>query len=94
MEGVVPVNVRRERNEMLGILSEKKRRHFYEQHLGQNRPVLFEVHKDKNLMAGFTDNYIKIEAPLQVELLNQVLNVDLQKINREGIVEIGLDVLV
>jgi len=94
MEGVVPVNVRRERNEMLGILSEKKRRHFYEQHLGQNRPVLFEVHKDKKLMAGFTDNYIKIEAPLQVELLNKVLNVDLQKINRESIVEIGLDVLV
>jgi len=74
-------------------LSEKKRRHFYEQHLGQTRPVLFEAHKDKNLMSGFTDNYIKIETPLQIELLNRVLPVDLQKINREGIVEIGLGVL-
>jgi threonylcarbamoyladenosine tRNA methylthiotransferase MtaB len=92
MEGVVPVNVRRERNEMLGILSEKKRRHFYEQHLGQTRPVLFEVHKDKTLMAGFTDNYIKIETPLQPDCLNQILTVDLQKINREGIVEIGIGI--
>jgi threonylcarbamoyladenosine tRNA methylthiotransferase MtaB len=90
---VVPVNVRRERNEMLGILSEKKRRHFYEQHLGQARPVLFEVHKNKNLMAGFTDNYIKVETPLQAECLNQILMVDLQKINREGIVEIRLGIL-
>jgi threonylcarbamoyladenosine tRNA methylthiotransferase MtaB len=94
MEAVVPLQVRRERNEMLAILSEKKRHHFYEQHLGQSRPVLFEVHKDKNLMTGFTDNYIKIEAPLYAECLNEVLLVDLQKINREGVVEIGLDVFV
>ena len=35
---IVPVNVRRERSQMLRILSEKKRRHFYEQHLGSARP--------------------------------------------------------
>ena len=30
MDGVVPVEERRRRNDMLSILSEKKKRHFYE----------------------------------------------------------------
>ncbi|MEL7378455.1 MAG: radical SAM protein, partial [Bacteroidota bacterium] len=35
MDGVVPLQERRKRNDMLSILSEKKRRYFYNQHLGQ-----------------------------------------------------------
>jgi threonylcarbamoyladenosine tRNA methylthiotransferase MtaB len=61
MENPVPMRVRKDRNEMLRILSEKKKRAFYSQFLGQTRPVLFENHKDKRFLTGFTDNYIKIE---------------------------------
>ena len=57
----VPMHKRRERNEILRILSEKKRRAFYQQFLGQTREVLFEKHKDSAFLTGFTDNYIKIE---------------------------------
>ncbi len=63
MEHVVPMQKRRERNEMLRILSEKKRRAFYQQFLGQTRDVLFEKHKNSAFLTGFTDNYIKIELP-------------------------------
>ncbi|MEM1324007.1 MAG: tRNA (N(6)-L-threonylcarbamoyladenosine(37)-C(2))-methylthiotransferase MtaB [Bacteroidota bacterium] len=87
MEGVVSVGERRRRNEMLRILSEKKKRHFYNQFVGQRRPVLFEVHKDKALMSGFTDNYIKVELPLVSDQINQVAEVALERINDNGSVE-------
>ncbi|MBK7406688.1 MAG: tRNA (N(6)-L-threonylcarbamoyladenosine(37)-C(2))-methylthiotransferase MtaB [Saprospirales bacterium] len=72
MEGIVPMEERRRRNEMLTILSEKKRRAFYEAHLGQIRPVLFENHSDPTRLSGFTDNYIKIEYPNDQGLLNSI----------------------
>ncbi len=84
MDSPVPMEVRRRRNQMLTILSEKKRRYFYEQHLGQTRPVLFEQHPDATLMSGFTDNYIKIEAPFDEALLNQVVAVPLLELNADG----------
>ncbi len=89
MEEVVPVHIRRERNEMLRILSEKKKRFFYEQFIGQERTVLFEKHKDKNLMSGFTDNYLKIELPYNPELINELGKVELAAINEGGNFEIG-----
>ena len=90
MEGVVDMEERRRRNQMLGILSEKKRRHFYAQHLGQSREVLFERSKEKGKMSGFTDNYIRIEAPLQKELLNCLAPANLRRINEKGQVEVEL----
>ena len=80
MEGAVPMNIRRERNEMLRILSEKKRRHFYEQHEGTSRPVLFEAKNQDGKMFGFTDNYIKVVVDYEERLVNQIAMVDLQKV--------------
>lgn len=89
MEGTVDMEVRRHRNKMLTILSEKKRRHFYEQHLDETRPVLFEHSKADGLMSGFTDNYIRIEAPFEEERINTLAPVVLKTINEEGLVTIG-----
>ncbi|MEL7121491.1 MAG: tRNA (N(6)-L-threonylcarbamoyladenosine(37)-C(2))-methylthiotransferase MtaB, partial [Bacteroidota bacterium] len=49
MEGIVNMGERKRRNKMLTILSDKKKRHFYSQHLGETRKVLFEVHRDDNM---------------------------------------------
>lgn len=89
MEGTVPMNVRRERNEMLRILSEKKKRYFYEQHLGTSRKVLFENSKDEAQITGFTDNYIKIAMPKPEDteggvLVNTIETVELVGIDSEG----------
>lgn len=92
MPDVVPMAERRRRNEMLTILSEKKRRYFYAQHLGQQRPVLFEHSKTPGFVGGFTDNYIKIEAPLGEEWINHISPVALQRIHPEGYMEIDLTV--
>ena len=90
MAEVVPIHVRRERNEMLRILSEKKKRHFYQQYLNQQRKVLFEVSKDKDLMSGFTDNYIKVELPYQPEMINEIGLVQLLDIKGNGTVSATL----
>ncbi len=84
MKEVVPVSVRRKRNEILRILSEKKKRQFYEQFIGQKRKVLFEVHKDKALMGGFTDNYLKVELPREASKINELGLVQLIGINEQG----------
>lgn len=73
MEGVVPMNIRHERNKILRNLSYKKMQYFTEQHSGQKRKVLFE-HAEKNgMMDGYTDNYIKISTPFREELTNEIV---------------------
>lgn len=82
LEEPVPMHTRRERNEMLKILSDKKKRHFYGQHIGSNRPVLFEHHKNEDYLTGFTDNYVKVLVPQSDEL---ILPVDLKEVNTDGL---------
>ena len=84
MGEVVSIEERRRRNEMLRILSEKKKRFFYAQYENTSRKVLFEQDTDKSLMSGFTDNYIKIETVYDPLLINEIQTVLLQKVNPEG----------
>jgi threonylcarbamoyladenosine tRNA methylthiotransferase MtaB len=88
MKDIVSIEERRRRNEMLTILSEKKRRYFYEQHLNTSRPVLFEKQNDGLGMHGFTDNYIKITAPYDPLLINDIETVSLSHINPECEMEV------
>jgi threonylcarbamoyladenosine tRNA methylthiotransferase MtaB len=80
MEEVVPMEKRRERNEMLRILSEKKQRAFYEQHLSQTGLALMEAKNIEGQMCGFTENYIKIAIPYHEPYINQLLKVKLEQI--------------
>ena len=80
MPAVVEMGERRRRNEMLRILSQKKQRFFYEQFVGQERPVLFEQHKDKTKLSGFTDNYVKIEMPFEAGKINTIAKVQLNNL--------------
>lgn len=81
---VVPVGIRKQRNKMLRILSEKKQRAFYEKHLGSTRTVLFESENKNGSIQGFTDNYIKVALPYSEELINQLLDCSLLKFNESG----------
>lgn len=84
MPDVVPVEERRRRNQALRGLSEMKRRAFYQQHLGTTRPVLFEQHKNPELISGFTDNYIKIEMPATGGAVNTIAPVLLENLSTDG----------
>ncbi len=78
MTQAVPMEIRRERNEMLRILSQKKRLSFTDPFLGSVRKVLFENSKENDRMHGFTDNYIKVSLPKDENLINQIAEVHLQ----------------
>ena len=84
MKPVVPKEERKERNKMLRILSEKKKRAFYAQHAGTTRKVLFEAENDSGTMYGFTDNYIKVGVPYNEELVNTIQEVELLQVSASG----------
>ncbi len=86
MEGVVPRNIRAKRSKMLRGLSAKKRRAFYEEQLGTERTVLFESENKEGYIHGFTENYVKVKAPWNPELVNTLHRVHLTKIDEDGLV--------
>ncbi len=87
MSDPVSMRDRNERSKMLHILSDKKRRHFYEQHLGKTYPVLWEIENDGSVMFGFTENYIKVKTPYDPMLVNEIMNVTLTEIDDEMVVK-------
>ena len=77
LPGIVDVQERKRRNNILRILSEKKRREFYAEMLGTCQEVLFEnVNKD-GLMQGFTSNYIKVQTKYDDTLTGKISTVRL-----------------
>lgn len=85
---IVPMRERHKRSKMLHILSDKKRRAFYEANLGKSFPVLFEEGDRGERMTGFTSNYIKIVANYDPVHVNEVLEVKLNSINDDMMVEV------
>lgn len=88
MDGIVPMKKRNERSKMLRILSEKKRRKFYEENLGKTFSVLFEEDVENGQMHGFTENYIRVAAKYDPLLINELKVVTLTTINEQGNVEV------
>ncbi|WP_439152488.1 tRNA (N(6)-L-threonylcarbamoyladenosine(37)-C(2))-methylthiotransferase MtaB [Winogradskyella sp.] len=86
MDGVVPKNVRSKRSKMLRGLSAKKRRAFYEAQLSTERTVLFEGENKQGYIHGFTENYVKVKAPWNPELVNTLHVVNLTEIDEDGLV--------
>ena len=86
MDGVVPKKVRSKRSKMLRGLSVKKRRAFYESQIGTKRTVLFESENKEGYIHGFTENYVKVKAPWNPELVNTLHQVQLTKIDTDGLV--------
>jgi threonylcarbamoyladenosine tRNA methylthiotransferase MtaB len=85
IKDIVPIHERKERNKMLRILSTKKQRDFYNQHVGSIRRVMFEEENKNGFISGFTDNYIKVQTPFSVDLIHKMKDVYLQNINETGL---------
>ena len=90
MAEAVPMNVRKERSKQLQILSNKKRRAFYETQLGKTKSVLFEGEENQGTMYGFTENYVKVKIPFAPEFVNEIKTVNLLEIDRDGVVKVDL----
>ncbi|MFC6098655.1 tRNA (N(6)-L-threonylcarbamoyladenosine(37)-C(2))-methylthiotransferase MtaB [Olivibacter domesticus] len=81
MEGTVPGASRSDRSKMLHILSDKKRRLFYETQLGKTMDVLFEGDVKDGYMHGFSKNYVKARVLYDPLLVNEITTVKLVEIN-------------
>lgn len=84
IEGVVPVQERKQRTQKLIQLSEKKTAQFYLKNAGRIATVLFENNPGRKTSEGWTENYVKVEVPYQADLLNQTRKVRLKEINGNG----------
>ncbi|PQA59886.1 tRNA (N(6)-L-threonylcarbamoyladenosine(37)-C(2))-methylthiotransferase MtaB [Siphonobacter curvatus] len=86
---IVPSQQRAERSKMLHILSEKKRRAFYESQLGRVSDVLFEEEIENGQMQGWTENYVRITAQYDPLLINEIKTVQLTTIAENGLVQVS-----
>lgn len=80
----VDVKVKAERSKMLHILSDKKRRAFYETQLGLLGKVLFEEANSDGYMEGFSENYVRVRVPYDPLQINTIQPVRYKSINEEG----------
>lgn len=84
IEGVVPVQERKQRTQKFILLSEKKTAQFYLKNAGRIATVLFENNPVRKTSEGWTENYVKVEVPFEADLLNQTRKVRLKEINGNG----------
>jgi len=88
MEGAVPGAQRSDRSKMLHILSEKKRRAFYESQMGKTAEVLFEADVKDGYMHGFSKNYVKVRSLYDPLLVNEIVPVKLVTVTEQCEVEV------
>ena len=75
---VVPKKERQRRSKILHEVSEEKTRAFYAQNESRKAVVLWESKKEGNLMAGFTENYIKVYGPYDKTKVNTFERVEIR----------------
>jgi len=81
----VSMKDRNERSKMLHILSDKKRRSFYEQNIGSEHTVIFENDIEDGLMHGFTENYVRVGAQYDPMMVREMQRVRITKISEKGV---------
>ncbi|CAG5068916.1 Threonylcarbamoyladenosine tRNA methylthiotransferase MtaB [Dyadobacter sp. CECT 9623] len=85
---IVPKNIRADRSKMLHILSDKKRRAFYDSQIGKTGTVLFEDEIQNGQMLGFTENYVRVAVKYDPLLINETKEIRYDHINSEGLMEV------
>ncbi|NBR83052.1 MAG: tRNA (N(6)-L-threonylcarbamoyladenosine(37)-C(2))-methylthiotransferase MtaB [Flavobacteriia bacterium] len=84
MDQVVPMPQRKERNQRLRLLSEKKRNLFYRSHIGSQRRVLWEAKEKDGMMQGYTENYIRLHRRYDAQMINQLEQVRVGPADKKG----------
>jgi threonylcarbamoyladenosine tRNA methylthiotransferase MtaB len=88
LEGRVNPSERAERSKMLHILSEKKKRAFYNSQIGVETTVLFENDIANGFMHGFTANYVRVGVKYDPLLINELKKVRISSVTADGLAEV------
>ena len=81
----IPKKIRAIRSQILRKLSDKKKMNFYKSNINQIRPVLFESKNYDGYIHGYTDNYIRVKTLWSKNLVDNVVDCELIKID-DGII--------
>ena len=85
LPGRVQINERKRRNKILRMLSDKKKRNFYESMLGKKTTVLFENEIIDGKMKGFTSNYVRVVSDHDTSAINKLEDFEINQITSDGL---------
>jgi threonylcarbamoyladenosine tRNA methylthiotransferase MtaB len=74
---------RKRRNNMLRILSDKKKNQFYNEMVGKQLEVLFETEAEDGMIKGFSSNYVRVQNKFDESLSNQISIVKILNIKNQ-----------
>lgn len=83
IEYIVDPCEKRVRDHIMLKISDEKLTGFSRQFVGTVRPVLLEHPQHGNTMAGFTDNYLRVNVDASPEMDNKIVNVMLDSLDEE-----------
>ncbi len=88
----IPHNIIRDRCEQLRKLGEKKRRHFYRDHLGKKVSVLIESKRDREsgFLKGVSSNYLPVWIDGNDSLKNKLVEVEIKRLEKNSLVGVLL----
>lgn len=81
--GKIEPRIRFSHSERLRNLGHMKKSHFYQSQQNVVRPALIEGTVENNRLAGYTDNYIRVEVPYHPSLENSIVDVKIGEFNGE-----------
>ena len=84
MENKVGGKDKKDRSRRLHELGEKKKRNFYKLNAETEHIVLWESANKKGMMSGLTSNYIPVNTEFNINKINTLENVKLEKLNADG----------
>ncbi len=83
IQPIVSSAEQKNRSEILHRLSEEKRLQFYSARRGEQAVVLFEKGEKNNLIHGFSENYVRVEAPWRSDWENRSIRLILGDFNSD-----------
>jgi threonylcarbamoyladenosine tRNA methylthiotransferase MtaB len=89
MKDSVPTHVRRDRNRLLRVISEKKKRAFYASQIGREVTILLE----KSGEDGYSENYVRCKLSSNVEKGAELVQAKLLEIRGDIVIAEPLEVL-
>lgn len=84
IDGIVSQEEKHRRAAVMIALSEEKLRSFSNRFVGSTRPVLVEHEREDGSMAGFTDNYLRVEIESDPSLANRIIPVRMTGVASDG----------
>ena len=84
MPNKVQSRISTERVARLEELSDRLHKKFASKYLGTEREVLFESTDHSGMMYGYTDNYLRVSAPYDTALINNICRVRLNAFDENG----------